>query len=59
MVLTAVAHRLRDLQRDHSFRMIRDSHECVINLPTIDFQRAVVRTGNCSGQVWLANAGDG
>ena len=35
---------------NHSFRMIRDSRECVINLPTVDLAQTVVRIGNCSGR---------
>ena len=35
---------------NHSFRMIRNSRECVINLPTVDLARTVVRIGNCSGR---------
>jgi flavin reductase (DIM6/NTAB) family NADH-FMN oxidoreductase RutF len=34
---------------NHSFRMIRDSGACVINLPTTRFTDAVVGIGNCSG----------
>jgi flavin reductase (DIM6/NTAB) family NADH-FMN oxidoreductase RutF len=34
---------------NHSFRMIRDSGACVINLPTTHLTDAVVGTGNCSG----------
>ena len=35
---------------NHSFRMIRQSGECVINLPTADIASTVVRIGNCSGR---------
>lgn len=35
---------------NHSFRMIRHSRECVINLPTVDLAATVVRIGNCSGR---------
>ena len=35
---------------NHSFRMIRDSRECVINVPTVDMARTVVRIGNSSGR---------
>lgn len=34
---------------NHSFRMIRASGECVINLPTTALTDAVVGIGNCSG----------
>ena len=34
---------------NHSFRMIRDSGECVINLPTTRLTDAVVGIGNSSG----------
>jgi flavin reductase (DIM6/NTAB) family NADH-FMN oxidoreductase RutF len=34
---------------NHSFRMIRDSGECVINLPTTKLTDIVVGIGNCSG----------
>ncbi len=34
----------------HSFRMIRDSRECVINLPTTALTDMVVRIGNTSGR---------
>lgn len=34
----------------HSFEMLRDSGECVINVPTADMLDTVVRIGNCSGQ---------
>ncbi len=34
---------------NHSFRMIRDSGECVINLPTADLADTVVRVGNTTG----------
>ena len=33
----------------HSFHMIRESGECVINLPTAKLADAVVGIGNCSG----------
>jgi flavin reductase (DIM6/NTAB) family NADH-FMN oxidoreductase RutF len=35
---------------DHSFHMIRNSRECVINLPTTALTDAVVRIGNTSGR---------
>lgn len=34
---------------NHSFRMIRESGECVINLPTTKLTDTVVRIGNTSG----------
>jgi flavin reductase (DIM6/NTAB) family NADH-FMN oxidoreductase RutF len=34
---------------NHSFEMIRKSRECVINVPTIELAREVVKIGNCSG----------
>lgn len=34
---------------NHSFGMIRNSRECVINLPTADLIDTVVRVGNTSG----------
>jgi flavin reductase (DIM6/NTAB) family NADH-FMN oxidoreductase RutF len=35
--------------RNHSFEMIKNSKECVINVPTTDMARKVVGIGNCSG----------
>jgi flavin reductase (DIM6/NTAB) family NADH-FMN oxidoreductase RutF len=35
---------------NHSFEMIRQSGECVINLPTADMVDLVVGIGNCSGR---------
>jgi len=35
---------------NHSFQMIRDSKECVINLPTTALTDTVVRIGNTSGR---------
>jgi len=35
--------------RNRSFEMIRNSKECVINVPTRDMARKVVGIGNCSG----------
>lgn len=35
---------------NHSFGLIRKSHECVINVPTADMVDTVVRIGNCSGK---------
>ena len=34
---------------NHSFDMIRQSGECVINLPTTSLTDEVVKIGNCSG----------
>jgi flavin reductase (DIM6/NTAB) family NADH-FMN oxidoreductase RutF len=34
---------------NHSFEMIRQSRECVINVPDADLAETVVRIGNCSG----------
>lgn len=34
---------------DHSFEMLRNSRECVINLPTVDMIEQVVGIGNSSG----------
>jgi flavin reductase (DIM6/NTAB) family NADH-FMN oxidoreductase RutF len=34
---------------NHSFEMIRDSNQCVINVPTADIATTVVKIGNCSG----------
>jgi flavin reductase (DIM6/NTAB) family NADH-FMN oxidoreductase RutF len=34
---------------NHSFRMIRESRECVVNLPTTRLTDTVVRIGNTSG----------
>lgn len=36
--------------RTHSHRLIRESRECVINLPTSNLSDAVVGIGNCSGR---------
>jgi flavin reductase (DIM6/NTAB) family NADH-FMN oxidoreductase RutF len=35
---------------NHSFDMIRDSRQCVINIPTVDIATTVVKIGNCSGR---------
>ncbi|MBT2185878.1 flavin reductase family protein [Sphingobium nicotianae] len=35
---------------NHSFRLVRQSRECVINLPTVDMIDTVVRIGNSSGR---------
>lgn len=35
---------------NHSFEMIRRSRECVINIPTADMAKAVVRIGNTTGE---------
>jgi len=34
---------------NHSFRLVRDSRECVINLPTTALTKEAVGIGNCSG----------
>ena len=34
---------------NHSFGLIRNSGECVLNLPTVDLIDTVARIGNCSG----------
>ena len=34
---------------NHSFKMIRSSKQCVINVPTADIATTVVKIGNCSG----------
>jgi flavin reductase (DIM6/NTAB) family NADH-FMN oxidoreductase RutF len=34
---------------NHSFDLIRDSGECVLNVPTLDLVDRVVEIGNCSG----------
>ena len=34
---------------NHSFDLIRQSRQCVINIPTVDIAETVVRIGNCSG----------
>ncbi len=36
--------------RDHSRRLVRESGECVINLPTADMAATVVRIRNTSGR---------
>ena len=35
---------------NHSFHMVRDSKECVINIPTVDLASTVVDIGNSSGR---------
>lgn len=35
---------------NHSFDLIRDSGECVLNVPTLDLIDTVVAIGNCSGR---------
>jgi flavin reductase (DIM6/NTAB) family NADH-FMN oxidoreductase RutF len=35
---------------DHSRKLIRESRECVINVPTVDIASTVVRIGNTSGR---------
>ena len=34
---------------NHSYEMIAKSKECVINIPTVELARTVVKIGNCSG----------
>ena len=34
---------------NHSFKMLRHSRECVINVPTTDLVDEVIGIGNCSG----------
>jgi flavin reductase (DIM6/NTAB) family NADH-FMN oxidoreductase RutF len=36
--------------RNHSFRALRATGECVLNVPTASLARAVVGCGNCSGR---------
>jgi flavin reductase (DIM6/NTAB) family NADH-FMN oxidoreductase RutF len=35
---------------NHSFDLIRQSKQCVINLPTVELASTVVKIGNCSGR---------
>jgi flavin reductase (DIM6/NTAB) family NADH-FMN oxidoreductase RutF len=35
---------------NHSFAMVRDSRECVINVPEVELAAKVVGIGNCSGR---------
>jgi flavin reductase (DIM6/NTAB) family NADH-FMN oxidoreductase RutF len=35
--------------RNHSFRALKTTRECVINIPTVDLAEKVVGCGNCSG----------
>lgn len=35
---------------NHSFDLVRHSKQCVINIPTIDIAKTVVKIGNCSGR---------
>jgi flavin reductase (DIM6/NTAB) family NADH-FMN oxidoreductase RutF len=35
---------------NHSFELIRNSRQCVINIPTADLAETVVRIGNTSGR---------
>jgi flavin reductase (DIM6/NTAB) family NADH-FMN oxidoreductase RutF len=37
-------------EENHSFKMLRKSGECVINIPTVDLIDKVVGVGNCSGK---------
>ena len=34
---------------NHSYEMIRQSKECVINIPTVDLLDEIIGIGNCSG----------
>ena len=34
---------------NHSFELVRQSKQCVINIPTVDIAETVVKIGNCSG----------
>ncbi len=36
--------------RNHSFRAVQATGECVLNIPTVELARAVVRCGNTSGR---------
>ena len=38
------------LDQNHSFEVIRNSKECVINVPTVDIGAKVVGIGNSSGR---------
>lgn len=35
--------------RDHSFEMVRQSRECVINIPTVELVHKVIEIGNVTG----------
>ena len=35
---------------NHSFEMIKNSKECVINIPTVDYIEEIIAIGNCSGR---------
>lgn len=35
---------------NHSFDLVRNSRQCVINIPTVDIAETVVRIGNTSGR---------
>lgn len=35
--------------RNHSFRALKTTRECVINIPTVELAEKVVGCGNCSG----------
>lgn len=37
-------------EENHSFKMIKESKECVINIPTVEIATTVVQIGNCSGR---------
>jgi flavin reductase (DIM6/NTAB) family NADH-FMN oxidoreductase RutF len=36
--------------KNHSYKMIRKSKECIINIPTADLAKSVAEIGNCSGK---------
>ena len=36
--------------QNHTFEMLRATGECVINVPTVELAKKVVRCGNTSGQ---------
>lgn len=35
---------------NHSFNLVKESKECVINIPTVDIATTTVKIGNCSGR---------
>ncbi len=36
--------------RDYTFDIVRETKECVINIPTVELAKKVVGCGNCSGR---------
>lgn len=36
-------------EQSYSFQLLKQSQECVINIPTIELAKTVVHVGNCSG----------